>query len=64
MRLFDFNRAPNPRRERMFIAEKGLQVARENQELLYEAWLMMLAADASVPGVCEPFIVTTVFVPS
>ena len=26
MRLFDFNRAPNPRRVRMFIAEKGLEI--------------------------------------
>ncbi len=26
MRLFDFNRAPNPRRARMILAEKGLQV--------------------------------------
>ncbi len=26
MRLFDFNRAPNPRRARMFIAEKGLDI--------------------------------------
>jgi len=28
MRLFDFNRAPNPRRARMFIAEKGLEIPR------------------------------------
>ena len=28
MRLFDFNRAPNPRRVRMFLAEKGLQIER------------------------------------
>ena len=28
MRLFDFNRAPNPRRARMIIAEKGLDVQR------------------------------------
>ncbi len=28
MRLFDFNRAPNPRRARMFIAEKGLEIER------------------------------------
>lgn len=26
MRLFDFNRAPNPRRVRMYIAEKGLEI--------------------------------------
>ena len=26
MKLYDFNRAPNPRRVRMFIAEKGLEV--------------------------------------
>jgi glutathione S-transferase len=26
MRLFDFNRAPNPRRTRIFIAEKGLEI--------------------------------------
>ena len=26
MRLFDFNRAPNPRRVRMFVAEKGLEI--------------------------------------
>lgn len=26
MRLFDFHRAPNPRRARMFLAEKGLEV--------------------------------------
>ena len=26
MRLFNFNRAPNPRRVRMFIAEKGLEI--------------------------------------
>jgi glutathione S-transferase len=28
MRLFDFNRAPNPRRARMIIAEKGLNIPR------------------------------------
>lgn len=28
MRLFDFNRAPNPRRVRMFIAEKALDIPR------------------------------------
>lgn len=28
MRLFDFQRAPNPRRVRMFIAEKGIEVPR------------------------------------
>jgi glutathione S-transferase len=28
MRLFDFNRAPNPRRVRIFLAEKGLQIQR------------------------------------
>lgn len=33
MRLFDFNRAPNPRRARMFIAEKGLQVPLVNVDL-------------------------------
>ncbi len=26
MRLFDYNRAPNPRRVRMFVAEKGLDI--------------------------------------
>jgi len=26
MRLFDFNRAPNPRRVRMFLAEKGIRI--------------------------------------
>lgn len=33
MRLFDFNRAPNPRRARMFIAEKGLDIERINVDL-------------------------------
>jgi len=33
MRLFDFNRAPNPRRARMFIAEKGLDIPRVNVNL-------------------------------
>lgn len=28
MRLFDFERAPNPRRVRIFLAEKGLQIPR------------------------------------
>ena len=28
MRLFDFERAPNPRRVRIFLAEKGLEIAR------------------------------------
>ena len=28
MRLFDFHRAPNPQRVRMFIAEKGLEIPR------------------------------------
>lgn len=33
MRLFDFRRAPNPRRARMFIAEKGLEIERINVDL-------------------------------
>lgn len=33
MRLFDFNRAPNPRRARMFIAEKGLDIPKVNVNL-------------------------------
>ncbi|MEE4186698.1 MAG: glutathione S-transferase family protein [Gammaproteobacteria bacterium] len=33
MRLFDFNRAPNPRRARIFIAEKGLDIPRVNVNL-------------------------------
>lgn len=33
MRLFDFNRAPNPRRARMFIAEKGLEIEKVNVNL-------------------------------
>lgn len=33
MRLFDFNRAPNPRRARMFVAEKGLDIPRVNVNL-------------------------------
>lgn len=33
MRLFDFNRAPNPRRVRFFLAEKGLQVPLINVNL-------------------------------
>ena len=33
MRLFDFRRAPNPRRARIFIAEKGLQIERINVDL-------------------------------
>jgi glutathione S-transferase len=28
MRLFDFSRAPNPRRVRMFLAEKGMEIPR------------------------------------
>lgn len=33
MRLFDFNRAPNPRRARIFIAEKGLEIEKVNVNL-------------------------------
>lgn len=33
MRLFDFNRAPNPRRVRIFIAEKGLDIPRVSVNL-------------------------------
>ncbi len=33
MKLFDFNRAPNPRRARMFIAEKNLDIPRVNVNL-------------------------------
>ncbi|MGI9291410.1 MAG: glutathione S-transferase family protein [Gammaproteobacteria bacterium] len=33
MRLFDFNRAPNPRRARIFIAEKGLDIEKVNVNL-------------------------------
>jgi glutathione S-transferase len=33
MRLFDFRRAPNPRRARIFIAEKGLSIERVNIDL-------------------------------
>jgi len=33
MRLFDFNRAPNPRRVRMFIAEKDLSIPLINVDL-------------------------------
>ena len=33
MRLFDFNRAPNPRRVRIFLAEKGLDIPRINVDL-------------------------------
>jgi glutathione S-transferase len=33
MRLFDFNRAPNPRRARMFVAEKNLDIPRINVNL-------------------------------
>ena len=33
MRLFDFDRAPNPRRVRIFLAEKQLQIPRVNVDL-------------------------------
>jgi glutathione S-transferase len=33
MRLFDFDRAPNPRRVRFFLAEKGIQIPRVNVNL-------------------------------
>ena len=33
MKLFDFHRAPNPRRVRIFIAEKGIEVPRVNVNL-------------------------------
>lgn len=33
MRLFDFKRAPNPRRARIFIAEKGIEIPRVNVNL-------------------------------
>jgi glutathione S-transferase len=33
MKLFDFNRAPNPRRTRIFIAEKGLDIQKVNVNL-------------------------------
>ncbi|NND53539.1 MAG: glutathione S-transferase family protein [Gammaproteobacteria bacterium] len=33
MRLFDFNRAPNPRRARMFIAEKGISIEKVTVDL-------------------------------
>ncbi len=33
MRLFDFKRAPNPRRARIIIAEKGLEIERINVDL-------------------------------
>jgi len=33
MRLFDFERAPNPRRVRIFLAEKGLEIPRVNVNL-------------------------------
>ncbi len=33
MQLYDFNRAPNPRRARMFIAEKGLDIPLINVDL-------------------------------
>jgi glutathione S-transferase len=33
MRLFDFDRAPNPRRVRFFLAEKGLSIPRVNVDL-------------------------------
>jgi glutathione S-transferase len=35
MRLFDFHRAPNPRRVRIFIAEKGIEVPRVNVNLFH-----------------------------
>ena len=33
MRLFDFNRAPNPRRVRIFLAEKQIRIPRVNVDL-------------------------------
>jgi len=33
MRLFDFDRAPNPRRVRFFLAEKGVRIPRVNVDL-------------------------------
>jgi glutathione S-transferase len=33
MKLYDFGRAPNPRRVRIFLAEKGIEVAREQVDL-------------------------------
>jgi glutathione S-transferase len=33
MRLFDFKRAPNPRRVRIFLAEKGIEIPRVNVDL-------------------------------
>ncbi len=33
MRLFDFNRAPNPRRARMILAEKALEIPLVNVDL-------------------------------
>jgi glutathione S-transferase len=35
MRLFDFHRAPNPRRVRIFIAEKGIEVPLVNVNLFH-----------------------------
>jgi glutathione S-transferase len=35
MRLFDFHRAPNPRRVRIFIAEKGIEVPLVNVDLFH-----------------------------
>jgi glutathione S-transferase len=35
MRLFDFDRAPNPRRVRIFLAEKQLQIPRVNVNLFH-----------------------------
>jgi glutathione S-transferase len=37
MKLHDFGRAPNPRRVRIFLAEKGIDVPRENVDLMQRA---------------------------
>ena len=57
MRLFDFHRAPNPRRVRIFIAEKGIEVPRINVDL-YHMEQLSPEFRAINPGATVPVLET------
>lgn len=57
MRLFDFRRAPNPRRVRIYLAEKGLEIPRVNVNL-YEMEQLSPEFCAINPGGTVPVLET------
>ena len=50
MKLYDGGRAPNPRRVKVFLAEKGITVPTEQVDL---GKLVRLAATVSRPSTCQ-----------